>query len=68
MILQHQFTNMRFFYPYSLKGYPNILRWVADCAKRPAYQEAFKKGDPEILEMMPLGEESPREDQKPWKL
>lgn len=61
-----QFAGSRFFVPFSLAEYPNILRWTRDCAARPAFQAAFKKGDPEILPMMPLGVESPTEADRPW--
>lgn len=31
-----------------LEKYPNIVRWMQDCGKRPAYQRAMAKGDPEM--------------------
>lgn len=41
-------TTMRQFVPSSLGKYPNVLRWLKDCAARPAYRKAMQKGDPEI--------------------
>nr|POE72955.1 glutathione s-transferase 3 [Quercus suber] len=43
-------TTQRYFGPpnLSLKDYPNILRWLQDCAARPAYSSAMQKGDPEM--------------------
>lgn len=32
----------------NLAKYTNILRWMKDCAERPAYQRAMQKGDPEM--------------------
>lgn len=34
--------------PISLAPYPNIVRYLRDCAARPAYQRAMEKGDPEM--------------------
>lgn len=31
-----------------LEDYANILRWVKDCAARPAYQQAMQKRAPEM--------------------
>lgn len=43
-------TTQRYFGPQvSLKEYPNIVRWLKDCAERPAYQKAMEKGDPEMV-------------------
>lgn len=39
-------TTMRGFYPYSLKEYANILRYLDMVAKRPAYMTAFQKAEP----------------------
>nr|POE86608.1 glutathione s-transferase 3 [Quercus suber] len=43
-------TTQRYFGPpnLSLKEYPNMLRWLQDCAARPAYQSAMQKSDPEM--------------------
>lgn len=50
-------TTQRYFGPQSsLKGHDNLLRWLQDCAARPAYQKAMEKGDPE---MKPLLEAEP---------
>lgn len=39
-------TTMRGFYPYSLEGYTNILRYLGEIAQRPAYIGAFRKAEP----------------------
>jgi glutathione S-transferase len=39
-------TTMRYFQPYELKGYPNILAYLKRIGARPAYQRAMAKGDP----------------------
>ncbi|KIW03482.1 uncharacterized protein PV09_05249 [Verruconis gallopava] len=42
-------TTQRYWGPQvSLKPYPHILRWLADCASREAYKRAMEKGDPEM--------------------
>ncbi|KAF2758229.1 glutathione S-transferase [Pseudovirgaria hyperparasitica] len=38
-------TTMRGFYPVNLAPFKNILRYLSDVAKRPAYLEALKKAD-----------------------
>lgn len=38
-------TTMRYFLPFSLKEYPNILRWIGLCTSRDAYKKAMEKGD-----------------------
>lgn len=39
-------TTMRWFTPYELKPYPNILGYLQRIAAREAYQRAMRKGDP----------------------
>jgi glutathione S-transferase len=39
-------TTMRYFLPYDLARCPNILRYLARIAARPAYRRAMVKGDP----------------------
>lgn len=39
-------TTMRYFMPYDIQRYRNIVRYLADIAKRPAYRRAMEKGDP----------------------
>jgi len=39
-------TTMRYFLPYDIGRCPNILRYLADIARRPAYRRAMEKGDP----------------------
>lgn len=39
-------TTMRYFLPYDLARCPNILRYLARIAARPAYRRAMEKGDP----------------------
>ena len=39
-------TTMRYFLPYDIARCPNILRYLADIGRRPAYRRAMEKGDP----------------------
>jgi glutathione S-transferase len=39
-------TTMRYFMPYDIARCPNILRYLADIGRRPAYRRAMEKGDP----------------------
>jgi glutathione S-transferase len=39
-------TTMRYFQPYDLAPYPNLVRYLARIGARPAYQRAMAKGDP----------------------
>jgi glutathione S-transferase len=39
-------TTGRLFTPYSLEGYPNILRWLKKISERDGYKKSFEKGDP----------------------
>ena len=51
-------TTQRYFGPRcSLAGYDNLLRWLRDCAARPAFKRAMEKGDPEMRIL--LGPEPP---------
>ena len=46
------FTTMRLFYPYDLKPYPAILRYLQRIGARPAYQRAMAKGDPGMTPLL----------------
>jgi glutathione S-transferase len=37
---------MRYFLPYDLGRYPNIVRYLARIGARPAYRRAMAKSDP----------------------
>ena len=39
-------TTMRYFQPWDISGYPNILSYLARISQRPAYIAAMAKGDP----------------------
>jgi glutathione S-transferase len=39
-------TTMRYFQPYDLARCPNIVKYLARIAARPAYKRAMEKGDP----------------------
>jgi glutathione S-transferase len=39
-------TTMRYFQPYDLARCPNVVKYLARIAARPAYQRAMEKGDP----------------------
>jgi glutathione S-transferase len=39
-------TTMRYFQPYDLAHYPNIIRYLGRISARPAYRRAMEKGDP----------------------
>jgi glutathione S-transferase len=39
-------TTMRYFQPYDLSRCPNVLKYLARIATRPAYRRAVDKGDP----------------------
>ena len=39
-------TTMRYFLPYDIGRCPNIVRYLARIAQRPAYRRAMEKGDP----------------------
>jgi glutathione S-transferase len=42
-------TTMRYFQPYDLGRYPNIVGYLARIAGRQAYRQAMEKGDPGML-------------------
>jgi glutathione S-transferase len=39
-------TSMRYFQPYDLGRFPNIVKYLARIGARPAYRRAMEKGDP----------------------
>ncbi|MBR1172468.1 glutathione S-transferase [Bradyrhizobium sp. KB893862 SZCCT0404] len=39
-------TTMRYFQPYDVQRCPNVVRYLARIAARPAYRRAMEKGDP----------------------
>jgi len=39
-------TTMRYFQPYDLTRYPNVVRYLGRIGARPAYRRAMEKGDP----------------------
>lgn len=41
-------TTMRYFFPYSLHEYVNIVRYLERVGRREAYQRAMKRGDPQM--------------------
>lgn len=45
-------TTMRIFLPLDLAPWPNILAYLQRIGKRPAYQAAMRKGDPELDPML----------------
>lgn len=51
-------TTMRYFHPYSLGEYENILRYLERVGGREAYQKAMKKGDPDM--QLVLGPDPPK--------
>ena len=46
VMLVFSLTTMRYFYPYNLGEYGNILKYLARVGERKAYQKAMEKGDP----------------------
>ena len=42
-------TTMRYFLPYDIGRYPNIVRYLAQISQRPAYRRAMEKGDPGMV-------------------
>jgi glutathione S-transferase len=52
IMLVFSLTTMRLFYPYDLKPYPAILRYLQRIGARPAYQRAMKKGDPDMAPLL----------------
>lgn len=54
----YSLTSKRYFGPLiNLKDYTNIVRYLGDIGKRPSYQRAMEKGDPEM--QLLLGAEPP---------
>jgi glutathione S-transferase len=45
-------TTMRLFSPLDLAPYPNILAYLQRIGRRPAYQRAMTKGDPDLTPML----------------
>jgi glutathione S-transferase len=45
-------TTMRLFQPVNLRPYPGILGYLQRVGKRPAYQRAMAKGDPDLAPML----------------
>ena len=39
-------TTMRYFQPWDISAYPNLLAYLARISQRPAYVAAMAKGDP----------------------
>ncbi len=39
-------TTMRYFQPYDLTRFPNIIRYLVRIGNRPAYRRAMERGDP----------------------
>jgi glutathione S-transferase len=39
-------TTMRYFQPYDIKRWPNVVNYLARIGARPAYRRAMEKGDP----------------------
>ena len=50
-------TTVRYFSPYSLAKFPNIVAYLRRIGDRPAYQRAMEKGD-SGMELL-LGPDSP---------
>jgi glutathione S-transferase len=45
-------TTMRYFAPFDLSPYPNILAYLRRIGERPAYRRAMAKGDPDMAPML----------------
>ena len=52
IMLVFTLTTMRLFYPYDLKPYPAILRYLQRIGARPAYRKAMAKGDPGMAPLL----------------
>ncbi|KAK7420965.1 hypothetical protein QQX98_002532 [Neonectria punicea] len=52
-------TTLRYFIPYSLKEYGNVLKYLQRIGAREAYQKAMSKSDPTMEPV--LGPESPKD-------
>jgi glutathione S-transferase len=46
IMLVFSLTTMRYFQPYDIARYPNIVKYLARIGARPAYRRAMEKGDP----------------------
>lgn len=57
MMVVFSLSTMRYFHPYDLKAYPNILAYLDRVGKREGYQKAMKKADPDMKVV--LGAEKP---------
>jgi len=51
IMLVFTLTTMRQFQPMDLGKYANVLRWLGECAARPAYRKAMRKGDAGTVEV-----------------
>lgn len=51
-------TTMRYFFPYSLHKYENIVRYLKRVGSREAYQRAMQRGDPQMD--LALGADPPK--------
>lgn len=51
IMMMFTMTTMRQFQPLDLSKYSNVLRWLKDCAARPAYRKAMEKGDPDSVDV-----------------
>lgn len=52
-------TTFRYWYPYSLAGYPHILGYLERIGKREAYQRAMRKADPGLEPALAMAGEPP---------
>ncbi|KAG6108027.1 hypothetical protein E4U14_003924 [Claviceps sp. LM454 group G7] len=57
-MLMFSLTTMRYWTPYSLTGFNHVLKYVDKISKRPAYQEAMRKCEPDLA--LCLGPEAPK--------
>ncbi|KAK8061757.1 glutathione S-transferase [Apiospora phragmitis] len=57
VMLVFSLTTFRYFAPYALTDYPNILAYLQRVSERPAYRRAMEKADPD-MELV-LGAEAP---------
>ncbi|KAL2856449.1 glutathione S-transferase [Aspergillus pseudoustus] len=55
-------TTGRYFTPFSLAKYPNILAYLKRVGEREAYRRAMSKGDPGLELELALGAEPPKRD------
>jgi glutathione S-transferase len=46
LMMGFSLTTMRYFMPYDISRCQNIVRYLADIGRRPAYRRAMEKGDP----------------------